>query len=147
MHYNSPGQEISNGCFCSHLVQILFFNPRLIFVSVCRLGTSESNSVREPEVRTMLSLEALRHHHEDLHHEATRLAGGLNDLAQRAAVYHHLYEHSGGNHAFPLIAAHGTLGARGYVRLGIKLGWFCPPAGLPAPNRRRLGRKKRAPFP
>ena len=54
--------------------------------------------------------------------EAERLAGGLGDLAQRATVYHHLFEHSGRNHAFPLIAAHGALWARGYFRFGMRLG-------------------------
>lgn len=57
-----------------------------------------------------------------IHEEATTLAGGLTDLAQRAAVYHHVYRHSGGNHAFPLIAAHGALWARGYFAMGLKMG-------------------------
>src|SRR5690606_15063123 len=66
--------------------------------------------------------EPLRAYHEKLHSEAVRLAGGLHDLAQRAAVYHHLFEHSGRNHVFPLIAAHGALWARGYFRFGMRLG-------------------------
>ena len=94
----------------------------------------------------MLSLDALRHHYQRLHHEATRLAGGLNDLAQRAAVYHHLYEHSGGNHAFPLIAAHGALWARGYFRLGMRLGWIWSLTDLASPERRRLRLEKLAGF-
>jgi len=53
--------------------------------------------------------------------EAERLAGGLRDLAQRATVYHHLYRASGGNHVFPLIAAHGALWAGGYFRFGMQL--------------------------
>lgn len=56
-----------------------------------------------------------------IHEEATTLAGGLTDLAQRAAVYHHVYRHSGGNHAFPLIAAHGALWAREYFAMGLKM--------------------------
>ena len=52
------------------------------------------------------------------------LAGGLTDLAQRAMVYHHLYRESGGNHVFPLIAAHGALWAGGYFRFGFRLGRF-----------------------
>ena len=94
----------------------------------------------------MLSLDALRFHHENLHHEATRLAGGLNDLAQRAAVYHHLYEHSGGNHAFPLIAAHGALWARGYFRFGMRLGWIWSLTDLASLERRRLRLEKLAAF-
>jgi hypothetical protein len=54
--------------------------------------------------------------------EGTRLAGGLRELAQRATVYHHLFRASGGNHAFPLIAAHGALWAGGYFRFGLRLG-------------------------
>lgn len=57
-----------------------------------------------------------------LRNEATLLAGGLTDLAQRASVYHHLFEHSGGNHGFPLLAAHGALWASGYFRLGMRMG-------------------------
>jgi hypothetical protein len=57
-----------------------------------------------------------------LHAQATRLAGQWNDLSQRAAVYHHVFRDSGGNHAFPLIAAHGALWARGYFRFGMRLG-------------------------
>lgn len=53
---------------------------------------------------------------------AIRLAGGLTDTAQRASVYHHLYRHSGGNHVFPLLAAHGALWANGYLRRGILAG-------------------------
>lgn len=57
-----------------------------------------------------------------IHEEATALAGGLTDLGQRATVYHHLYRASGGNHVFPLIAAHGALWAGGYFRFGLRLG-------------------------
>lgn len=66
--------------------------------------------------------EQLCEFHQTLHRDAERLAGGLTDLAQRATVYHHLYEHSGRNHIFPLIAAHGALWARNYFRLAMKLG-------------------------
>jgi hypothetical protein len=64
----------------------------------------------------------LTREYEALRAEATRLAGGLRDLAQRATVYHHLFRASGGNHAFPLIAAHGALWAGGYFRFGRRLG-------------------------
>ncbi len=59
--------------------------------------------------------------YEDLQAEAVTLAGGLTDLAQRATVYHHLYRASGGNHVFPLIAAHGALWAGGYFRKALTL--------------------------
>jgi hypothetical protein len=58
------------------------------------------------------------------HDEGTRLAGGLSDLAQRAAVYHHVYYDSGRNHIFPLIAAHGALWARGHFAFGKNLAWW-----------------------
>lgn len=60
--------------------------------------------------------------YDQLKNEATRLAGGLTDLSQRATVYHHIYRASGGNHVFPLIAAHGALWAGGYFRFALKLG-------------------------
>ena len=57
-----------------------------------------------------------------LRREATLLAGGIHDLTQRASVYHHLFEYSQGNHVFPLLAAHGALWARGYFKLGTRIG-------------------------
>jgi len=54
--------------------------------------------------------------------EATALAGRPEDLVQRASVYHHLYRASGGNHVFPLLAAHGALWASGYFRRNLALG-------------------------
>lgn len=59
---------------------------------------------------------------EILREQATVLAGSTRDLMQRATVYHHLYAHSGGNHSFPLLAAHGALWASGYFRKGIRFG-------------------------
>lgn len=64
---------------------------------------------------------------------ATALAGNNGDLIQRASVYHHLYADSGGNHCFPLLAAHGALWARGYFRAGIRFG------SLVATGRRLIG--------
>ena len=60
--------------------------------------------------------------HRRIHQEATVLAGAITDLAQRASVYHHLYEDSGGRNVFPLIAAHGALWGAGYFVLGLKVG-------------------------
>lgn len=54
--------------------------------------------------------------------QAIALAGSTRDLMQRATVYHHLYAHSGGNHSFPLLAAHGALWASGYFRKGMRFG-------------------------
>ena len=70
----------------------------------------------------MASETGLLRAYERLRNEGTRLAGGLTDLGQRAAVYHHLFEHSGKNHIFPLIAAHGALWAKGYFAFGMRLG-------------------------
>jgi hypothetical protein len=75
--------------------------------------------------------------YEHLRHEAALLAGGINDLAQRASVYHHLFEHSRGNHVFPLLAAHGALWAAGYFRLGMKVGSVLTWQHAFAPDRRR----------
>lgn len=54
--------------------------------------------------------------------EGERLAGRLTDLPLRATVYHHVYQDSGGNHVFPLIAAHGALWAGGYFSRALRLG-------------------------
>ena len=64
----------------------------------------------------------LRATFEALKSDGLRLAGGLNDLSQRATVYHHIFRESGGNHTFPLIAAHGALWARQWFNFGLKLG-------------------------
>lgn len=41
--------------------------------------------------------------------EAHGLAGRGRDQVQRAIVYHHLFDHSGGRHAYALLAAEGAL--------------------------------------
>ncbi|MCA9115161.1 MAG: hypothetical protein KDA79_08740 [Planctomycetaceae bacterium] len=65
-----------------------------------------------------MSRSSIEQSRQQLQHEARQLAGGLGDLCQRATVYHQLYHASGGNHIFPLIAAHGALWAGGYFRFG-----------------------------
>jgi len=76
---------------------------------------------------TASSLEALQARLDHWRHEGEILAGSLTQLTQRASVYRHIYRASGGNHIFPLIAAHGALWARGYftwaLALGRKLSW------------------------
>lgn len=69
-----------------------------------------------------MDTQQLRHAHQELLDEATRMAGSLTALSQRATTYHHLFRDSGGNHVFPLIAAHGALWARGYFAFGMRLG-------------------------
>ena len=69
-----------------------------------------------------MAAEHLQRAYDELTEEGTRLAGRLPQLAQRASVYHHLFRASGGNHVFPLIAAHGALWAGGYFRFGMRLG-------------------------
>ena len=59
---------------------------------------------------------------DDLRAQAVAMAGQPGDLVQRASVYHHLYRHSGGNHVFPLLAAHGALWAAGYFRRNLAAG-------------------------
>jgi len=70
-------------------------------------------------------------------HEADLLAGGTGDLAQRTLAYHHLFRHSGGGHAFPLLAAHGALWARGYFAWGGRAGAALSLAALHRPDLRR----------
>lgn len=65
-----------------------------------------------------MSRSSLEQSRQQLQQEARQLAGELGDLCQRATVYHQLYHASGGNHIFPLIAAHGALWAGGYFRFG-----------------------------
>jgi len=65
-----------------------------------------------------------------LRREATRLAGRPADLVQRASVYRHLFAHSGGNHAFPLLGAHGALWGSGYFRKGLRFGGVVASDGL-----------------
>ena len=48
--------------------------------------------------------------------DAEMLGGSLDDMAPRAAVYHHIYLQSGKNLIFPLIAAHGALWAVWYLK-------------------------------
>ncbi len=70
----------------------------------------------------METLAQLKRKFDAFHDEAVRLAGATHQLTQRAATYHHIYEDSGRNHVFPLIAAHGALWARGYFAFGMRLG-------------------------
>lgn len=69
-----------------------------------------------------MTSEALHVESDRLLAEGTRLAGGLRDVSQRAAVYHHLYEASARNHVVPLLAAHGALWSRGWFWFGQRLG-------------------------
>ena len=58
------------------------------------------------------------------------LAGGVDDLAQQALVYLHLFRTSGGNHTFPLLAAHGALWASGHFKRGMWVSTVCARAQL-----------------
>lgn len=84
----------------------------------------------------------LAERYEALRVEATTLAGELTDLARRAAVYRHLFLASGGNHAFPLIAAHGALWAGGYFRMGLSLGRLLSWQYLSQPELRQVQLQK-----
>ncbi len=68
-----------------------------------------------------MATDELQTEYERLREEGTRLAGGLTDLAQRATVYHSVYRESGGNHVFPLSAAHGALWAGGWFKFEFRL--------------------------
>ncbi len=54
--------------------------------------------------------------YEALRKKGFALAGGIGDLRQRACIYLHLYQDSGGRNVFPLIAAHGALWAGRFFR-------------------------------
>jgi hypothetical protein len=63
----------------------------------------------------------LQQKYAEIKEEATRLAGGLEDIPRRAIVLHNLYLDSGENHAFSQIATHGALWAYRYFEVG---GWL-----------------------
>ena len=69
-----------------------------------------------------LDYDYVRSEYNELRKIGYSLAGGLNDLSQRAAVYYHLYEDSGERNIFPLMAAHGALWAKGYFQKGMRAG-------------------------
>ncbi len=80
--------------------------------------------------------------HDRIRATAIRRAGTPDDLVLRATTYIDLYRHSGGNHGFPLLAAHGALwGARHFRRgriVGRALAYL---TGLePAERARQLAR-------
>lgn len=66
----------------------------------------------------------LRDEYDRLHRESDRLAGALLDIPRRAVILQHMFLDSGGNHAFPLVAAHGALWAYSYFETGGSLGRF-----------------------
>jgi hypothetical protein len=70
----------------------------------------------------MPDVDALRAEYARRKEETTRLAGPLEDIPRRAALLHGLFLDSGGNHVFPLIAAHGALWAYRYFEVGGSLG-------------------------
>lgn len=84
--------------------------------------------------------------YDEVRREATALAGGIHDLAQRASVYHHLFQHSGRNHVFPLLAAHGALWARGHFQAGMRLGAALSLAHLASPLKRKELMRRLAEF-
>jgi hypothetical protein len=54
--------------------------------------------------------------------EGTRLAGAPGDIPARVRELEEIYLDSGGNHAFPLVAAHGAMWAQGYFTRGGAVG-------------------------
>ena len=68
---------------------------------------------------------------------AIALAGEPDDFARRAAHYTALYRHSGGNHAFALLAAHGALWGIGYLDRAVRVGHALAALHRDAPARRQ----------
>lgn len=64
----------------------------------------------------------LQEYRKSMYQEAILLAGRTQDLEQRAKVYFHIFEHSKGNHIFPLIAAHGALWGSQHFKRGTVIG-------------------------
>ncbi len=73
----------------------------------------------------------------NIHKEATLLAGLTTDLEQRARTYFHMYQHSGGNNIFPLIAAHGALWGKIHFERGQTIGKICALQYYDNPKKRR----------
>ena len=69
-----------------------------------------------------MTLNELQTRYGEFQHEATSLAGGLEDIPRRAMVLNSLYFDSGRNHVFTHIAAHGALWAYRYFEVGGRLG-------------------------
>jgi hypothetical protein len=74
--------------------------------------------------------------YERLRKEGYELAGGLDDLVQRASMYHSMFVDSGRRNVFPLIAAHGALWGSGYFKRGIRGGKLLSVLYLLTPARR-----------
>ena len=70
----------------------------------------------------MTSRDALQTRYLELKQEAARKAGGLLEIPRRVAILCDMFQDSGGNHVFPLIAAHGALWALSYFEMGGSLG-------------------------
>lgn len=69
--------------------------------------------------------------------EAETLAGESGDFIQRACVFHRIFEHSGGNHAFPLLAAHVALWGSANFKIGMAVGRVLSLGFVGQPDRRR----------
>ena len=74
-------------------------------------------------IRPMDELD-LRDEYDALKAEGERMAGGILDIPRRVIMLNRLYHHSGNNHVFPLLAAHGALWAFSYFEIGGALGQF-----------------------
>ena len=73
----------------------------------------------------MASRDALQTRYFELKQEAARKArkaGGLLEIPRRVAILCDMFQDSGGNHVFPLIAAHGALWAFSDFEMGGSLG-------------------------
>lgn len=69
--------------------------------------------------------------------EAVLLAGEGKDFVQRASVFHRIFEHSGGNHTFPLLAAHVALWGSANFKIGMAVGLLLSVGFVGRPEIRR----------
>ena len=73
---------------------------------------------------TNLKVQALQEQYAALKAGSTLLAGDLLDIPRRAIILLHIFQDSGENHVFPLLAAHGALWAYSYFEVGGAVGRF-----------------------
>lgn len=69
-----------------------------------------------------MSLEKLESSYAVFQKKATELAGSVLDIPRRVGLLTSVTRETGGNHVFPLLAAHGALWALGYFEAGGSLG-------------------------
>lgn len=76
--------------------------------------------------------------HDEIHAQATLLAGQPGNLCKRAVQYHHIYRASGCTFCFALIAAHGAVWAQWYLKIAFLGAIVLAACDLHAPGNFRI---------